>query len=31
MRKIGSETKVKFIEIVNVLEDTFRLLNLAYN
>lgn len=31
MRKIGSETKVKFIEMVNVLEDTFRLLNLAYN
>lgn len=31
MKKLGSKTKVKFIEMVNVLEDTFRLLNLAYN
>lgn len=31
MKKIGSETKVKFIEMVNVLEDTFGLVNLAYN
>lgn len=31
MKKLGSKTKVKFIEMVNVLEDTFRLVNLAYN
>lgn len=31
MKKLGSKTKVKCIEMVNVLEDTFRLLNLAYN
>lgn len=31
MKKLGSKTNVKFIEMVNVLEDTFRLVNLAYN